>query len=60
MYYVVDKTDLSDYTRSALEKEIKKLRVFVKRHDKYGISYNDKEEDVVEKLKTKAPVLKRI
>ena len=58
MYYVVAKNDLSDYTRSALEKEIKKLRGFVKRHKKYGISYNDKEEDVVEKLKTKAPVLK--
>ena len=55
---MVDKTDYSDWTQNALIKEIKKLRGFVKRHKKYGISYNDKEEDVVEVLKTKAPVLK--
>lgn len=45
-----------DWTREQLVNEIKKLR----KRKKYGLVWEDKTEDVVEKCKTELPVLKEV
>ena len=48
--------DYSSYTKEELENELKLLQ----KQKKYGLVWEDKKEDIVEKCKTHAPILKSV